>query len=96
MKYKLPSVTGAFSLTIMLVLAISVNADEGAKPLSGNDLIAAAAANLARLPALEAKLRQLLPSDLCATPMKIDIARHIYRPHTRGPDDYSQGHVYRE
>ena len=58
MKYKLPSVTGAFFLTTLLVVAISVKADEGAKPLSGNDLIAAAAANLARLPALEAKLRQ--------------------------------------
>ena len=58
MKYKLPSLTGGFSLTILLVLATSVKANEGAKPPSGNDLIAAAAANLARLPALEAKLRQ--------------------------------------
>ena len=34
---------------------------------------------------LESKLRQLLPGELRDTPMKVDVARHIYRPHTRGP-----------
>lgn len=34
---------------------------------------------------VEAKVRQQLSPDAADTPMKIDIARHIYRPHTRGP-----------
>ena len=34
---------------------------------------------------LEAKLRQLLPPEFREIPIKVDIARHIYRPHTRGP-----------
>jgi hypothetical protein len=58
MKYKLPSLTGAFSLTILIVFAPSMSADEGDNTPSGNELIAAATANLVRLPAFEAKLRQ--------------------------------------
>ncbi|HJN10638.1 MAG TPA: hypothetical protein QF564_18270 [Pirellulaceae bacterium] len=54
----MPNLTGAFLLLMQLVIASSMTADEGADPPSGNDLIAAAGANLARLPALEAKLRQ--------------------------------------
>lgn len=34
---------------------------------------------------VEAKVRQGLPQDVSDTPMRVDIARHIYRPHTRGP-----------
>jgi len=34
---------------------------------------------------VEAKLRQLMPTDLQNTPMKVDVAWHIYRPHTRAP-----------
>lgn len=34
---------------------------------------------------VEAKLRKLLPELRNDTVLKIDIARHIYRPHTRGP-----------
>lgn len=34
---------------------------------------------------VEFKLRQSLPPETADTPIKIDIARHIYRPHTRGP-----------
>ena len=34
---------------------------------------------------VETKLRQSLPEDLQDVPLKIDIARHIYRPHTLGP-----------
>lgn len=37
-------------------------------------------------PALvETKLKRSLPSEIADTPIHIDIARHIYRPHTRGP-----------
>lgn len=34
---------------------------------------------------VERKLRELLPVDLRDLPMRIDIARHLHRPHTRGP-----------
>ena len=34
---------------------------------------------------VEAKLKQHLSGEDANTPIKIDIARHIYRPHTRGP-----------
>jgi hypothetical protein len=34
---------------------------------------------------VERRLRELLPADLRNLPLKVDIARHIYRPHTRGP-----------
>ena len=34
---------------------------------------------------VERKLREILPADLRNLPLKVDIARHIYRPHTRGP-----------
>jgi HD superfamily phosphohydrolase len=34
---------------------------------------------------VERKLRQQLPGELAEVPLKIDIARHIYRPHTPGP-----------
>jgi len=58
MKYKLPRYTGVFSLTMWLVFAASMSAVEGENTRSGNELIAGASANLARLPAFEAKLRQ--------------------------------------
>lgn len=34
---------------------------------------------------VETKLRQSLPQDFANLEINIDIARHIYRPHTRGP-----------
>lgn len=34
---------------------------------------------------VERKLRELLPADLRAEPIRVDIARHLHRPHTRGP-----------
>lgn len=34
---------------------------------------------------VEKKLRALLPRDIRDTPMRVDIARLIHRPHTRGP-----------
>lgn len=34
---------------------------------------------------VEHKLRAALPGDLQEIPLRIDIARHIHRPHTRGP-----------
>jgi hypothetical protein len=66
MKYKLPSLTGAMSLTFLLllapsfllILAPSITADDGAAFSDSEDLLTAAATNLARLPAIEAKLRQ--------------------------------------
>lgn len=58
MKYKLPSSTVAFFLAFLPLLADSAAADDGGSPSQGNDLMAAAAANLAGFPALEAKLRQ--------------------------------------
>jgi hypothetical protein len=37
-------------------------------------------------PALvEWQLRQLLPAELKEYPLRVDVARHIYRPHTAGP-----------
>ena len=36
---------------------------------------------------VEKKLRENLPADLHTVPMRIDIARWIHRPHTRGPAD---------
>jgi hypothetical protein len=36
---------------------------------------------------VEKKLRENLPGDLRDVPMRIDIARWIHRPHTRGPSD---------
>lgn len=40
---------------------------------------------LARPDFAEKLLRENLPVSVRNTPLKIDIARHIYRPHTRGP-----------
>ncbi len=34
---------------------------------------------------LETQLRSLLPDDLADLPLRIDVARQIHRPHTRGP-----------
>ena len=34
---------------------------------------------------VETKLRQALPADLRQMPLRVDIARHIFRPHTSGP-----------
>ncbi len=34
---------------------------------------------------VEAALRKVLPGELAKIPLRIDIARHIYRPHTGGP-----------
>jgi hypothetical protein len=34
---------------------------------------------------VERRLREQLPADLTELPLRVDIARHIYRPHTRGP-----------
>lgn len=34
---------------------------------------------------VERKLREVLPVDLRDLPLRVDIARHIYRPHTLGP-----------
>jgi len=34
---------------------------------------------------VENKLRELLPQELSRMPLRVDIARHIHRPHTRGP-----------
>ena len=34
---------------------------------------------------VEAKLRQLLPESCASLPLRVDIARHIYRPHALGP-----------
>jgi uncharacterized protein len=34
---------------------------------------------------VEARLREDLPAELRAIPMRVDIARHMHRPHTRGP-----------
>ncbi len=34
---------------------------------------------------VEQRLREQLPSDLKSVPIRVDIARHIHRPHTRGP-----------
>lgn len=34
---------------------------------------------------VELKLRQHLPKDLKSLPLRVDIARHIHRPHTMGP-----------
>src|SRR5205823_1978467 len=34
---------------------------------------------------VERKLRELLPAALVHYPLRVDIARHIYRPHTQGP-----------
>jgi hypothetical protein len=34
---------------------------------------------------VEHKLRQLLPADLRDLPLRVDIARTIFRPHTAGP-----------
>jgi hypothetical protein len=36
---------------------------------------------------VEKKLRENLPAELRGVPMRIDIARWIHRPHTRGPAD---------
>mgnify|MGYP006966877075 CR=1 FL=1 len=58
MKYKSPSFTRAFSVVVLLFAAPSISADEAPATLDGDALIAMASANLARLPAFEAKLRQ--------------------------------------
>ena len=42
---------------------------------------------------VEQKLRAALPSDLQSMPLRIDIARHIHRPHTRGPSS-GQNYLY--
>ncbi len=34
---------------------------------------------------VEAQIRQSLPADLADMPLRVDIARHVYRPHDRGP-----------
>lgn len=34
---------------------------------------------------VESKLRHGLPGDLRDLPLRVDIARHIHRPHTKGP-----------
>ncbi len=34
---------------------------------------------------VERRIRELLPAELADIPIRIDIARHIHRPHTRGP-----------
>src|SRR4030095_6393938 len=34
---------------------------------------------------VEHKLRQLLPRDIADLPLRVDIARTIFRPHTAGP-----------
>lgn len=34
---------------------------------------------------VESKIRDALPADLRQLPLRVDIARHIHRPHTRGP-----------
>ena len=34
---------------------------------------------------VERQLRQLLPAELANYPLRVDVARHIYRPHTAGP-----------
>jgi len=34
---------------------------------------------------VEKRVRDLLPSELSSLPIKVDIARHIYRPNTHGP-----------
>ncbi|MCE9556335.1 MAG: HD domain-containing protein [Planctomycetes bacterium] len=34
---------------------------------------------------VERQLRQLLPAELKDYPLRVDVARHIYRPHTAGP-----------
>jgi hypothetical protein len=34
---------------------------------------------------VEQKLRELLPDELRQAPLRVDIARHIHRPHTAGP-----------
>lgn len=34
---------------------------------------------------VERQLRQLLPAELKDYPLRVDVARHIYRPHTSGP-----------
>jgi len=34
---------------------------------------------------VELKLREHLPADVRDTPLRVDIARHIHRPHTQGP-----------
>jgi len=34
---------------------------------------------------VERQLRQILPRELASIPLRVDIARHIFRPHTRGP-----------
>ena len=34
---------------------------------------------------VETKLRENLPAELSYMPLRVDIARHIHRPHTRGP-----------
>ncbi len=36
-------------------------------------------------PLVERKIRESLPADLRELPLRVDIARHIHRPHTRGP-----------
>ena len=42
---------------------------------------------------VEKKLREKLPSDLRDLPLRVDIARHIHRPHTRGPAS-GQNYLY--
>jgi hypothetical protein len=34
---------------------------------------------------VEQKVRQRLPAELADLPLRVDIARHLHRPHTRGP-----------
>jgi hypothetical protein len=34
---------------------------------------------------VERQLRQMLPRELASLPLRVDIARHIFRPHTSGP-----------
>ena len=36
---------------------------------------------------VERELRLLLPANLANLPLKVDLARHVHRPHTRGPLD---------
>ena len=36
---------------------------------------------------VEERLRQRLPAALAALPLRVDLARHIHRPHTKGPSD---------
>ncbi len=44
---------------------------------------------------VEQALREQLPPDLASLPLKIDLARHLHRPHTRGPAE-GQNFLYDE